>query len=141
MKLNWISGRQGTGYYKLKIFESKLLKMDCYILKYPYDSKIKKHNDPAPEGYKHHRINITLNSNYRGGHFVLYNGNNRLIEGKRIKYFRPDIQFHSVDRITSGRRYVLSIGWLSKTKQKIMKRNSKQFQNYRDWYKENYGKN
>ena len=106
--MNWIEGRQGSGYYKLKIFESKLLKMDCYILKYPEGSYIDVHKDPVPEPYEHHRLNVILKKAEKGGTFLL----DYVEQTGRIHKFRPDIQEHNLHRIEKGIRYVLSIGWL-----------------------------
>ena len=32
--LKWIRGRQDSGYQKIVLFKSKLLKMDMYLIKY-----------------------------------------------------------------------------------------------------------
>ena len=56
----WIEGRQGGGYAKLPIIVSERFKFDIYILRYPPNFALSKHNDPCPDGYEHHRINIRL---------------------------------------------------------------------------------
>jgi len=114
--MNWLEGRQGTGYYKLKIFESKLLKMDIYLLKFPKGSKIDRHIDPVPEGYEHHRFNAILKRPKEGGECIIAREpfNFRPQRNRFIK-FRPDIMQHYVSRISEGTRYVLSIGWLKKS--------------------------
>lgn len=106
--MNWIEGRQGTGYFKLKIFSSKWLGVDCYLLKYETGSFIPPHTDPV-EGFEHHRINIELKRAY-GGHCYIIGRNKRWW---RFTYFRPDIQEHWVSMISKGTRYVLSIGWVT----------------------------
>lgn len=111
--MNWIKGRQNSGYYKLKLLVSKFFKFDIYILKYPKGSYIDTHKDPV-EGYEHHRLNIILKRPKKGGTFFCgarhctgqYPDYNRIIK------FRPDILKHSLNRIEEGTRYVLSIGWL-----------------------------
>lgn len=103
----WIDGRQKSGYLKRKIFESKLLKTDCYLLKYPEGSEIKLHTDPVTTG-KHYRLNIIL-KRARGGAFKC---NGKYFKFGPIIFFRPDLYEHSVTRITSGTRYVLSIGFI-----------------------------
>lgn len=106
----WIKGRQNSGYSKLKLLESKLLKFDIYLLKYPKGSYIDVHIDPSPEGYEHHRLNLILKKAEKGGTFVLDN----VDQIGRIHKFRPDIQEHSLHKIESGTRWVLSFGWLKK---------------------------
>lgn len=106
----WIEGRQGSGYFKLKLLESKLFKFDVYLLKYPVGSYIDVHIDPSPEGYEHHRLNVILKKPKKGGTFVL----DHVDQTGRIHKFRPDIQEHNLHRIESGTRWVLSIGWLRK---------------------------
>ena len=101
----WTEGRQGTGYFKIKIFS--FFRVDCYILKFPKSSKIPSHLDICP-GYAHHRINIVLKRPVRGGELSL---DGKSITG-RVIYFRPDKEVHEVSEILSGTRYVLSFGWL-----------------------------
>jgi hypothetical protein len=103
--MNWEPGRQGSGYFKKKLFHGKW--WDCYVLKYPKGSYIDHHYDPAPEGKEHHRLNIVL-KRANGGNFYTADGYNY----GRMIYFRPDIIRHGVSFVLSGTRYVLSIGWL-----------------------------
>ena len=107
--MKWVEGRQGSGYYKLKIWESKLFKFDIYLLKYPTGSYIDKHLDPAPLHFDHHRLNIILKKPEKGGTFAL----DGVEQTGRIYKFRPDKQEHSLSRIETGSRYLLSIGWLN----------------------------
>ena len=107
----WMEGRQGSGYFKKKLLESKLFKFDVYLLKYPVGSYINKHTDPV-KGYKHYRLNISLNDKFLGG---APNVEGKcIIENNFFYCFRPDLYEHSVNRIEFGTRYVLSIGWLKR---------------------------
>lgn len=105
----WNKGRQNTGYQKMKLFESIFLKMDMYIIKYNEGDYILKHKDTVDKNFNHHRLNLILKQSLEGGVFKI---NNEQIL-KRIIYFRPDIQEHEVSKIEKGKRYVLSIGWLT----------------------------
>lgn len=114
----WESGRQGSGYFKLKLFESWRLKCDCWLLKYPKGSYINWHQDPTPVKWEHHRLNIVLKRT-SGGHFQTAANSISGIGDHypttsygRIVYFRPDITRHRVTEVLEGTRYVLSIGWL-----------------------------
>ena len=112
----WENGRQNSGYLKMKIFESKLFKADCYILKYPKSSKIDPHTDEV-EGHEHHRVNIILKKAKLGGGFYTkrkFQSQNRYYKRGRFNYFRPDKTIHGVGFMHLGTRYVLSIGWLKK---------------------------
>ena len=109
----WENGRQQTGYLKKCLVNSKRLKFDMYLLKYPEGSEIPKHIDSTIIPFhEHHRINIVLKKPDRGGDFII---DNKKQKGRFFK-FRPDLNEHSVSKITKGTRYVLSIGW-SKLKQ------------------------
>lgn len=105
----WTKGRKNSGYYKIKLLESKWLKFDVYLLKYPEGSEIALHIDPAPTNYEHHRINLELNSDFSGG-IPVVEGH---VKGRAYR-FRPDIQKHHVTEVVRGTRYVLSIGWLKR---------------------------
>ena len=109
----WIKGRQNSGYDKLKIFVSKTLKADCYILRFNEGSYIKPHKDDVDDKYEHHRLNIILKNAKIGGEFIC---ENVIYKNWFMNYFRPDIETHSVTEITKGCRYILSIGWLKKKK-------------------------
>ena len=60
--MEWDRGRQDSGYFKKKLFESKLLKCDLYLLKIPGGVGVPAHVDEAPVGYNHWRFNIELGS-------------------------------------------------------------------------------
>lgn len=112
----WVDGRQNSGYFKLKIFESRLFKFDCYLLKFPEGSVIDKHKDPVTAGYQHHRLNITLIDAVLGGFFLIKHIGD--VEFKpnlnRFVKFRPDVEEHYATEVRQGTKYVLSIGWLKK---------------------------
>ena len=105
----WEGGRQGTGYFKFKIFESKRLECDCYLLKYPEAAHIPFHTDPVKPGKKHYRLNIIVKKCVTGGDFLC---EKTIINFWRFVLFRPDLYLHSVTTVYNGTRYVLSIGWL-----------------------------
>ncbi len=107
-KLPWQRGRQGTGYNKIKVFESKHLMCDCYLLYYPQGSEILPHIDPVSSG-KHYRLNVMLKRAEDGGDFVC---KNPLLRLWRVFLFRPDISEHAVSRIEKGYRVMFSIGWV-----------------------------
>lgn len=103
-------GRQGTGYLKLKLFEfRKILKSDCYLLKFPEGSSIGEHVDPVSEG-KHYRLNVVLKRPAVGGLLFCESPIFRL--GERVCFFRPDVSKHSVSKIEKGSRWVFSLGFL-----------------------------
>lgn len=111
-RFNWVGGRQNGTYMKFVMLYSEKFKFDMYLLKFPTGAYLDNHRDKAPEGYEHHRLNIVLNSGYKGGKFI--------IKGKaqkgRIFRFRPDKYTHKVTPVKEGTRYVLSIGWLRRAK-------------------------
>lgn len=106
--MNWILGRQNTGYKKLNIFQ--FLNMDCWLLKYEAGDFIPVHTDPVP-GRKHWRLNITLKKATEGGHLYIQNmDNKRWRVGGPIVLFRSDLSPHEVSPIISGERLVLTFG-------------------------------
>lgn len=109
-RLPWSKGRQGTGYNKICLFQSKRLMCDCYLLYYPQGSEIPAHVDEVQEG-KHYRLNIMLKRAKKGGEFLC---ENPIYAKYRTYLFRPDISEHCVTRIDVGWRMMLSIGWVSK---------------------------
>ena len=108
----WKNGRQETGYEKMFLGGSHWpFKFDMYLLKFSEGSEIPEHKDEVSGG-RHYRFNIILKKAKMGGEFKCLNP---ILETQRIKLFRPDISSHSVSKIISGNRYVLSIGWLIHT--------------------------
>ena len=115
----WDEGRQLSGYSKMLIAASRLLKFDCYLIKIPTGAAVPEHKDPATEGYEHHRFNYVLKAPaYGSGKFHIHGPAKRV--GQRGVLFRPDLYAHSlspVDFIWSNQSmYILSIGWLRKAK-------------------------
>ena len=100
-------GRQGGGYFKKLLFKTKV--MDCYLLEFPEGSEVPYHTDPV-EGKRHYRINITLVKPETGG--TVYYGGGEIFWLGPITLFRPDIYWHAMTKITSGRMLMLSIGWV-----------------------------
>ena len=108
----WKPGRQNSGYLKKKLLESLWpIPHDLYLLKYPEGSFILPHKDPAPIGFQHWRINLILKK-AKGGRF---NCNTSYNFG-RLFVFRSDNTLHSVSKVTSGCRFVLSLGLLIREK-------------------------
>ena len=113
-RLPWQSGRQNSGYYKLKLLISTRFLFDVYILKFPEGSYIDNHRDPVTNDFDHYRMNIVLIPAIRGGKFVIAG---KAQEG-RVHRFRPDKYTHKVTKIKEGTRYVLSIGWVRHSERK-----------------------
>lgn len=110
-KFKWIEGRQGSGYFKMPLFVSQLLKCDMYLIKIPEGVSVPTHKDPALPGYKHYRINFT----YEGRNSV---GDRMYVLGKcyrwwRFTFFRPDEVEHGLLPAKREIR-ILSFGWLRK---------------------------
>lgn len=117
MLWRWEEGRQRGDYDKFLLCQSKWLKFDFYLLRFRSGSIVKMHNDSAPVGYEHHRLNITIKRPRDGGVFLVYKPGSADYDlvTKRVVHFRPDIQRHAMSRVT-GRAYMLSIGWLRKAR-------------------------
>jgi hypothetical protein len=110
---NWETGRQNTGYDKLRLLpEQFFLPIDCYLLRFPEGCNVPPHTDPVKEGYNHFRVNLILKKADNGGEFVTTDA---ILDWPRLKFFRPDICEHSVTEVKSGVRYLLSIGWLKRS--------------------------
>lgn len=104
--MKWELGRQGGGYFKLKVFKTKWF--DCFLIKFPNGSTINTHTDPCDYG-KHYRINITLRKPRGGGAFNCEGG--PIVSLPRFVLFRPDIQKHSVSEV-EGYRFIISFGFV-----------------------------
>ena len=110
--LRWQRGRQESGYDKMLLLQSLWpLPFDVYLLKFPTGSEITPHVDRVESG-AHYRLNMVIRRARSGGEFVCTNA---IHDSPRIKLFRPDVCEHSVTRVESGTRYVLSIGWIRRT--------------------------
>lgn len=110
IKLPWAPGRQNSGYQKIKIFSSKWLGCDFYLLRFPQGTGVPTHTDPVELGKKHHRINF---------HFGGYNwpGQRMYVLGKhrriwRFIYLRPDTYSHGLPE-QKKTSYMLSFGWVT----------------------------
>lgn len=116
--MRWEDGRQGTGYRKLRLLQSRWpIPFDVYLLHYPVGSGLPLHTDVV-EGAEHHRLNITLRHARDGGFPFLVTGKQGCLDinhypGGAYK-FRPDLYEHGMTDVLKGSRWVLSIGWLRK---------------------------
>jgi hypothetical protein len=111
--LRWQRGRQGTGYDKCLVLQSRFpIPFDCYVLRYPDGTEIPPHRDPVAGG-RHFRLNIVIKGAPSGGLFVCADP---ILEWGPLKLFRSDASTHSVTRVVGGSRYVLSIGWVLKSR-------------------------
>ncbi|MDE0855388.1 MAG: hypothetical protein OSA97_13300 [Nevskia sp.] len=105
----WRGGRQRSGYERMLLAQGWLpLPFDLYLLRFPAGSEVRTHTDRVESG-DHYRLNIILRPARRGGEFRCADP---IFVSRRIKLFRPDRSEHSVTRIESGTRYVLSLGWV-----------------------------
>lgn len=105
----WQRGRQASGYDKLLLAGLPWpLPCDGWLLRFPEGSEVPPHVDRVASG-RHYRLNIILRSARSGGDFACAR---TLYATRHIKLFRPDLETHSVSRIASGSRWVLSIGWV-----------------------------
>jgi hypothetical protein len=118
--LRWDTGRQLSGYSKMLLAASKLLKFDVYLIKIPVGCGIPEHTDPAAPGYEHHRLNIALKSPCIGTGKMHVKGPAKIFLGGRGILFRPDLYKHRMDPVdfifSNESMYLLSIGWLRREK-------------------------
>lgn len=106
--LRWRGGRQKSGYEKMLLaINPFIVPWDCYLLRFREGAEIAPHTDTVDER-RHFRINVVLVEARDGGEFVC---EDPIFASRRIKFFRPDQQAHSVTRVESGTRYVFSVGW------------------------------
>ena len=105
----WTKGRQNSGYLKFTFFQCKYF--DCHLLKYPEESEIKEHVDEV-DGRNHYRINVILRPADMGGEFKC---EKTILNWQRLKIFRPDLYKHSLTKVEVGCRYVLSIGFTTRS--------------------------
>lgn len=105
MWLRWENGRQNPYYDKMLLLKIPRL-MDCWLIKYARAVGIGWHTDRV-EGKKHYRLNIVLRN--KNAEFLM----NYKPCNKRVVFFRPDKEIHSVKVIgQDAYRLVLSIGWV-----------------------------
>lgn len=83
------------------------LGFDCYLFDYPEGSFIPRHKDPKKHGAQW-RLNITLKKPREGGKFIC---EGPFYRWWRFTLFRADAYYHQVEKITDGRRWVLSFGF------------------------------
>ena len=108
----WQKGRQKTGYHKMLLAGALWpIKFDMYLLKFPEGCEVPPHTDKVNSG-KHFRLNIVIKQAKSGGQFLC---KSPIYCSNRIKFFRPDVCEHSVTKVISGNRYLLSIGWVRGT--------------------------
>ncbi len=118
--LRWIDGRQGGGYERMLLLRSAWFKFDFYLLRLPTGAIVQPHIDRVPDGFEHHRINITLRSARSGGVTFI---DPKPVSRERSTYdiapkhyrFRPDIQRHGVNKVLEGSVLLLSFGWLKRS--------------------------
>lgn len=104
----WVEGRQNSGYFKMLLFRSKLLKMDMYLLKFQEGVEVPWHKDPAKTG-RHFRFNLYLTR--PGGGELLIEKNKKAIFSNRLCHlFRADDIQHAMTKVEGGTLYLLSIG-------------------------------
>ena len=107
----WQQGRQGTGYFKMLLLQSKkFFLFDVWLLKYPVGSSIPTHTDPV-SNKRHFRFNMVVSKLPHSTNPKGFEAAHVLFETKRMVLFRPDLVPHSVLEVVERPRYVLSIGW------------------------------
>ena len=117
--LQWEHGRQGGGYSRLLLAHSKRLKFDLYLLRLPCTSMVRHHTDPVIPEFEHHRVNITLRAAKIGGKTFIATGSALhpwYTRAARVYHFRPDLLPHYVTPVMKGSVWLLSFGWLRKSK-------------------------
>jgi hypothetical protein len=103
----WEKGRQKTGYQKMLLAAGVWpFKFDVYLLKFPEGCEVPPHTDNVQSG-RHYRLNLVLKQAKTGGEFICADP---IYCSPRIKFFRPDLCEHSVSKVLSGNRYLLSFG-------------------------------
>ena len=111
----WRPGRQGGGYDRLKLFSfSRPVQFDAYLLRYKPGFECPPHRDPVP-GFRHWRLNVVLRAAREGGRFYfqplhLAGFAGPIFDTSRVVRFRSDLEPHGVERVSRGRRLVLTFG-------------------------------
>ena len=107
----WKQGRQKSGYHKMLLARAIWpIKFDLYLLKFPEGCELPPHQDEVDHG-KHYRLNIVLKNAKEGGDFIC---KSPIYSNHRVYFFRSDISEHSVSKVITGNRYLLSLGWVRK---------------------------
>jgi len=104
LRLNKSIGVNVTANVKNKaIFSSKPFSIN--LVTYPTNHRVMTHNDPVPSG-RYYKLNFVLVKPKSGG---VFNCEKSIINlFNRIILFRPDKYDHSVSKIESGKRVLLS---------------------------------
>jgi hypothetical protein len=96
-------------------------KWDAWLIFYPEGDSLPQHIDPAPEGYRHVRINAVVQVPEDGGKLIIFPSTDtsksiaRHYDMKTLGdaiVFSTSEQAHGVTWITKGRRLVFSVGAL-----------------------------
>ena len=103
----WVTGRQNPTYEKFLIAQSKLLKADCYLLRYRKGSYLNPHIDKTDKAHRHFRANLILKQSKAGGDFFCENS---IIDWPRLKVFEAGKYTHGITKIEKGKRLILSMG-------------------------------
>jgi len=115
----WDDGRQLSGYRKMLLATSKLLKFDCYLLKVPDGCSVPAHVDPVIDGFEHYRLNIAIVATPASSKMHVQGPAKIFFRGRAI-LFRPDLYRHEMEPsqffIGESALYLLSIGWLRRGK-------------------------
>lgn len=106
-------GRQAAVYWKFKLMVSSKFKFDVYLIKIPKGVTIPPHQDPAPSGFIHRRINLLLNRKPRYGGVLYHQDGFDTKASTRYVHFSPSEQWHWMSPPSSN-IYILSIGYLKK---------------------------
>ncbi len=105
----WKPGRQNPYYKKMFLLGNPfLLPFDIYLLKFETGADIQPHRDRVESG-RHFRLNLVLRHAREGG---VFSCQKTIHNSRSLKIFRPDLYEHAVSMVTSGTRYVLSVGWV-----------------------------
>jgi hypothetical protein len=124
-KLEFVAGRQGTGYEKCAVagraevaslVARSLAELgvaadephDVWVIRYAVGSEIPPHRDEVSAGREHHRLNVIVAAAV-GGEVRVEGRVLELAEGDGY-VFRPDVMEHQVTRVTAGTRLVWSVG-------------------------------
>lgn len=108
----WQNGRQKSGYDKLPIISASWLNFDLWLLRFKPGAYIAPHVDTVTDR-RHYRLNIFIKPAKVGG---VFRAGTVIYQNKFLAFFRPDISTHSVSKVESGTRYVLSLGFTLKGK-------------------------
>lgn len=118
--LRWVKGRQGGDYERMLLLRSQWFRFDFYLLRLPTGSVVRPHIDRVPDGFEHHRINVTLREAKKGG--ITYidplpvsRERSFYLQADKHYHFRPDIHRHHVTAVEEGSVLLLSFGWLRKS--------------------------